>query len=153
MLKKQTGFTLVELLVVIGVIAILAAVVLVAINPGRQFAQARDSQRRSNLYSISNAIYQFMAEHDGRLPDTDGDVTTSNFPQTATCIGDTAPCYNLAIAGEGAETVAPTYMTEMPQDPTTGSVHNTGYTVYENTEGRVVLTATGELEETIQIIR
>ena len=100
--RRQKGFTLIELLVVIGIIGILAAIVLVAVNPGRQFALARDQQRRSDLYSITNTIYQFAAEHDGNLPDTDGVDATSDFPTGATCIGTNtvAPdnCFNLGVA-------------------------------------------------------
>src|SRR3990167_6418989 len=96
------GFTLIELLVVIGIIGILAAVVIAAVNPGRQFAEARNTQRRADLYQLTNGIYQFAAEHNGNLPDTDGVDTTSNFPGAETCIGTStgAPdnCFNLAAA-------------------------------------------------------
>ncbi|MES2007152.1 MAG: prepilin-type N-terminal cleavage/methylation domain-containing protein, partial [Patescibacteria group bacterium] len=59
------GFTLIEILVVIGIIAILAAVVVVAINPARQFAQARNSQRQSNIETILNGIGQNLADNKG----------------------------------------------------------------------------------------
>lgn len=153
--NNNAGFTLIELLVVIGVIAILATIVLVAVNPGRQFAQARDTQRKSDLYSLTNAIYQYAAEHDGILPDTDGDDATSDFPQASTCIGDTGPCFDLGASGNAAltETVVPTYIADIPTDPSTGTPANTQYTIYEDANGRIVASASGELTTSITVTR
>lgn len=162
-IKIRSGFTLIELLVVIGIIGILAAVVLVAVNPGRQFAQTRDTQRRSDLLQITNAIYQFAAEHDGNLPDTDDNDTTSNFPTTSTCIGTGASCFDLAGSGSMGTTAAdgtigdpvvPTYIADIPLDPSTGITADTGYSIYlDATTGRVVASASGELAGPISIER
>jgi prepilin-type N-terminal cleavage/methylation domain-containing protein len=154
-MKSQKGFTLIELLVVIGVIAILAAIVLVAVNPGRQFAQARDTQRRSDLYSLTNAIYQFAAEHEGVLPDTDGDDSTSNFPATPTCIGVGAGCFDLGAATDatGTESVVPTYIAEIPTDPSTGDDADTDYLINVDTNGRIVASAAGEIAGSITVTR
>jgi len=154
-MRLSKGFTLIELLVVIGVIGILAAIVLVAVNPQRQFAQARDTQRRSDLYALTNAIYQFAAEHSGNLPDTDADDATSNFPVAATCIGDTSPCFDMAAAGNaaGTETVVPTYIPGMPTDPSTGTAANTQYFVSVDANGRVVASASGELAGMLTVTR
>ena len=61
----KKGFTLIEVLVVIGILAILATVVLVAVNPARQFKIARDSQRTANVTAILNAIGQNMTDNRG----------------------------------------------------------------------------------------
>src|SRR5947207_13710320 len=71
-LRTQKGFTLIELLVVIGILAILLAITLIAINPARQFGQANDTNRRSAVTQILNAIGQYAASNSGQLP---GDVT------------------------------------------------------------------------------
>ena len=64
LLKNQgSGFTLIEILVVIGIIAVLATIVLIAINPARQFRQARDTQRTSNVNALLNAIGQYIADN------------------------------------------------------------------------------------------
>ena len=57
----KRGFTLVELLIVIGILAILAVVVVLVLNPAQLLAQARDSQRISDLGSIKSAIGLYLA--------------------------------------------------------------------------------------------
>lgn len=154
-MKSKQGFTLIPILVVIGVIAILAAIVLFLVNPGRKFSQARDTQRRSDLYSIINAIYQYADEHRGMLPDTDRDDSTSNFPITATCIGSGEGCFNLGVAGNegGTEPIIPTYIVGIPEDPQIGTNTNTGYTIFKDANGRIVASASGEITEGLTVMR
>lgn len=54
--NTKKGFTLIELLIVIGILAILATVTLLVLNPAQMFAQARDSQRISDLNTLKSAI-------------------------------------------------------------------------------------------------
>ncbi|MNR00329.1 Type II secretion system protein G precursor [compost metagenome] len=61
----QQGFTIVELLIVIVIIGILAAITIVAFN-GTQ-ARARDSARISKIKSISKAIDLYFVDN-GRYP-------------------------------------------------------------------------------------
>lgn len=130
---------MIELLVVIGIIGILAAIALVAVNPGRQFAAARDAQRRNDLYQILNAVYQYSVENDGNFPP---DITT-----TPTYIGDgTGGTINLA------DDLVPTYIPEIPRDPSTGTAANTQYIIFLDGT-RVTASATGELVPTITVTR
>ena len=134
----QKGFTLVELLVVMGILALLLAITLIAINPSRQFNLAQDTKRRSDIVQISNAIYQNEAEHAGVF-------TIGSTPFTI-------PLTPAPISNTGAdicEGIIPNYMPALPQDPTSNNgaaiisctSYDTGYTISRDTNNRVTVSA------------
>ena len=151
--KIKRGFTLIELLIVIAIMGIMSTIVVVSVNPGRQLAKARDSERQTDLVAILAAIMQYASEHSGDLPDTDGNPATNNFPAVATCIGTDFGCFDLAGAGEVGEEIVPVYMVVMPSDPKTGDDGNTGYTIYVDANGRLHAAAVGEIENPITVDR
>ena len=74
--KHNKGFTLIELLIVIAVLGVLAAVVLVAINPLEQLARGRDSGRKTTVGQLKNAAQAFYTSHNATYSShTNGWVT------------------------------------------------------------------------------
>jgi len=55
-LKKQAGFTLYELLIVIGILAVISTITVLIINPTEYLRRARDSERVRDLSNISHAL-------------------------------------------------------------------------------------------------
>lgn len=53
------GFTLIELLIVIAILGILAAAVLVAINPGKRTRQAQDAKRKNDVGALATELQGF----------------------------------------------------------------------------------------------
>ena len=66
--KLSSGFTLIETLLVMGILALLLSIAIVAINPARQFALANNTKRSSDVGSILNAIQQYMVDNLGNMP-------------------------------------------------------------------------------------
>jgi prepilin-type N-terminal cleavage/methylation domain-containing protein/prepilin-type processing-associated H-X9-DG protein len=64
--RSAAGFTLVELLVVIGIIALLMGILLPSISGSRR--QARALQCASNIRQLCTAIFGYAAENKGRFP-------------------------------------------------------------------------------------
>ena len=133
----RKGFTLLEILLVIAAIGILAAIVLVAINPNRQIAQVRNAERRSEVNTLYKALEQYLIDNRDYPAGIDGT------PRDICINGNTANCVNL---GEGI--LVPTYIAAIPVDPQGGA-----YRVRINSDNnRISVTAPGaELSQTIAI--
>jgi len=133
-MKKRSGFTLIELLIVIGIIAILAGIVIIAVNPTKQFGDANDAQRTSDVNAILNAVSQYGVDNRGTVP---------------TFITDTAKeMTSAATNGDSfCELLVPDYISAMPFDPTNPGSHYTNCSDYatgyqiSTSSGRLIVTA------------
>lgn len=106
------GFTLIELLVVIAVLGILAAVVLVAINPQARIQDARNSGVRSDIGQIGSALEAYFTENSGAYPatlaalETDGqlkNLPTAPTGRDASCDIDAGADYGYVAGTSGDE--------------------------------------------------
>jgi type IV pilus assembly protein PilA len=153
---KQKGFTLIELLIVIGILSILLAITIVALNPRRNFQQANNTQRQSDINAILNAVNQYMASNSGQIP---AGITST--PKTIT---STAGLTNIDLCS----TLVPNYVADLPIDPTAGAespsnsictdvgaTYNSGYTIAVSAAGNRITVAApnAELSATISVTR
>lgn len=105
LIKRAFGFTLLELLVVMAIIGILAAIGLASF--GGVQAKARDAKRKNDLASFARAMEAFYGDR-GRYPVITADAI----------LGDIGTAYPGGVIWGGTWTVGDvTYMTEIPADP------------------------------------
>ena len=151
-IRKMRGFTLIEILVVIGIIAILAAIVIIAINPAKQFAQARNTTRESNINTILNGVGQNIADNKGLPLSATTCAGIGTVPGAAALhIGATAGMVDLTC-------LVPTYIpTAIPTDPGSagtpvvpvGTAADTQYTIAIDAVGRYTICAPGHQENSV----
>lgn len=135
----KKGFTLIEILLVIALIAILIGIVVVAINPGKQLADARNIRRQSDAMTILDSIQQYAIDHNGGALSQIPTVSPSEI-----CKKDPiGSCDGLIDLAE--LTKDRTYIITMPEDPDGSNAHpenGTGYFVIRSaTDNRVTVSA------------
>jgi prepilin-type N-terminal cleavage/methylation domain-containing protein len=138
---NRRGFTLLELLITIGVMGILAAIVIIAINPQKQLEDARDAQRRTDVNTILNAVTQFQIK-EWRLPMRDGlpptDIPLGQENKMDICeLPIPFTCFLPPRKAYLYELVQFDYVTTLPQDPADDDAKGTGYEIWRTADNRV----------------
>ena len=138
-MKTNKGFTLIEILLVVAAIAILAGIVILAINPNKQLGETRNAQRRADVNTILNATYQYAIDSNGTLPAIPTGscaLVAANQICKATATGTCSTGVDMSVL-----TTAEKYLTSMPIDPTVSSTNGTGYYISKSANGRVTVCA------------
>lgn len=148
-LKNKAGFTLIEVLLVVAIIAILAGIVILAVNPAKQLADTRNAQRRADVNTIINAAYQYSIDNNGNLPATilvAGAAPANDICTTGgTCTGLT----DLTVLTTNGK-----YLVSMPKDPSSATANDTKYTIVRDANNRLVVSAPdAEQGATISVTR
>lgn len=133
--KKQQGFTLIEVLLVVAIIAILAGIVILAINPNKQLGDTRNSQRQADINTILNAAYQYSIDNQGNIPAT---ITTTATDICASGAADCTGMIDLTVLSANGK-----YLVSIPKDPRTSTATDTGYQISQNANGRITVSAPG----------
>lgn len=108
-MHTQKGFTLVELLVVIGIIAVLSVVVILTLNPAELLRQARDSNRISDLATMKSALSLYLA--DVATPVLAPTYTTCHISQSPGTVANARCGYLFATSTSGGAITAMTSST------------------------------------------
>ncbi|HJQ08231.1 MAG TPA: prepilin-type N-terminal cleavage/methylation domain-containing protein [Candidatus Saccharimonadales bacterium] len=147
--RLQRGFTLLEVLLVVAVIAILAGIVIIAINPNKNLGDTRNSQRQTDVTTILNAVYQYSLDNNGALP---SGITLTATEVCRTGAGSCAGLVDLSVL-----TAAGKYLVAIPADPQCPTVCNAngvGYEIRRDANSRLIVNAPdAEQGKTISVNR
>jgi prepilin-type N-terminal cleavage/methylation domain-containing protein len=129
--NAKKGFTLIELLIVIGILAILATAAVLVLNPAQLLAQARDSQRISDLGAIKSAIGLYLTTTDSPIVGVAKNMTVSG----AACAFTGGCTYNATTTVDGNGWVAVNLtgttggspLASLPLDPTQSATYFYAY--------------------------
>jgi prepilin-type N-terminal cleavage/methylation domain-containing protein len=158
--KTQRGFTLLEVLLVVAIIAILAGIVIIAINPGKNLGDTRNSQRSADVNTLINGVYQYELDNNGVVPPVGSRTGAVAISSTATEICSAAASTCTGLVDLNVLSTNGKYLVAIPGDPTcpTGppacSANGAGYKIGLTTNGRLVVSAPqAEQSKTISVTK
>ncbi|MFC1615963.1 prepilin-type N-terminal cleavage/methylation domain-containing protein [Patescibacteria group bacterium] len=143
-LKDRKAFTLIEFIIVIALVAILAAAIFVAVDPGRRLHESRNAERWTDITTISNAVVKYKEDNEGNHYSTVGNLAAEEFRVIGTCTSDARKTCTAEITGDvcvDLSEIGSKYLSVIPVDPVTGTDENSDYYLGIDPNGDVVVGA------------
>jgi type IV pilus assembly protein PilA len=135
--RNKKGFTLLEILLVVAAIGILAGIVILAINPSKQLGDTRNAQRRADVSTILNAVYQYALDNNGNLPSAITVVDTFICKSGGDCTTPNPDYIDL----DATLTLDEKYLTAIPTDPSSSDADTVRYKIKKTGNNRVTVSA------------
>jgi prepilin-type N-terminal cleavage/methylation domain-containing protein len=156
--RSTKGFTLIELIIVIAIIATLAAAIFVAVDPARRLHESRNARRQSDVNTILEGVMKYHADNSVHYTDV-ANATQDLYKIIGTldnddglCLGQgtAAQACTLTTSGAGTQDcvdlteIGGKYIGSVPTDPQTGTNTNTRYYLRRGSDNSITVGACQE---------
>lgn len=144
-IRKRDGFTLIELIVVVAIIAIIAGTIFVALDPGKRLHVSRNSRRWADATSVVKAIKMYEADNasmPGSIDTASGSIqmlgtnASTGCPPPSCTVGGVSQTFPVSGCLVDLSSTLRPYLKAIPTDPVSGTGGNTRY--YVNRDNGVV---------------
>ena len=142
--ERSGYFLLLEIMPTVSILAAIAMIVILALNPRKQFEAARNTRRQGDLYLIADALSSYAHESGMALISS---VPTAPNPPVEICSGPPATsCISL-------ESLLGVYLDSIPRDPLAPDSGHTRYFLQRLSESSVTVSAPDTEPDTLADIQ
>lgn len=137
--EKKEGYKFLEVMVIFSAVVVVGLLALLAINPSKEAADARNMKRSADISSILNTVASYGNKYEGLPEEVPVDNVCVNLGNEICKTGpyDCADLVNMNFLSNGNTDI----LVQMPQDPLYVSINGTGYYISQNGKGLVTVCA------------